>query len=300
MGEAAVTEPTPATTPAVAPEPSASPAPSGGAGEGSSAQPTEGAKPPDQLAAPAEPALHVPYARFREVQTAHTRMRREYDTAREQWQRDLAEAKAEVAAKARFEKDYAALEGALRAHPDIAEMLRERLGSAPARPATGVQPPQAPIVDPKLQAEVGELAGYVRQLRAQQAQQQEQQANHQLRQELHTSLKKELAGKGYNEKFLPQAEAYILQRVSSPEMADATVDDVPYLFAEWYKLMEGAFQERLSSLVNGKREDARTIPATPGGQVPILPAVKPGGLDADASKALEEALAQRGWNNTGA
>src|SRR5262249_47348816 len=137
-------------------------------------------------------------------------------------------------------KDYDTLEAVLQRHPDLADEIERRLRGEPSTPRAA----QAVATLPKeflqewkqTREQLGQLTNAWAQqenLRKQAFQQQEmEKTGMELRQRLGGLLKEH----NYSDKLYPQAEAYILQRVR--ELGGADMDDLPYIFNEWYKAME--------------------------------------------------------------
>ncbi len=299
MGAAAVEPQTPETLPVETPAAeSASPPPAESGGEGK--PPAEGEKPPGVEGAQAESTPHVPWARFRQVQTEFTRARRGWADEQQKLTAQIEQSRKELEGIRRVEREYRAIEAALRAHPDLAEALAERLGSG--RP--GTQSPTAAL-PPEAAADLKAMRSHANEWRAdREAQRSEReralaaQEEQQVRAELDTNLRKILTERNYGEALLPAARAYILHRIREEKMEDADFEDVPYLLADFFKAIEGVHQGRMQSYRNGKEQD-RALPASPGVSPPVSAKPAYGAMDGDTAKILEEELAKRGWNNAG-
>lgn len=269
--------------------------------EGGSSAQAEPGKPGEAQATtrPELPEPNVPWGRFREVQTSYTRLKREHEAAVRdattkvtQFERDLTEAR-------QVKSDYEALSEALRAHPDIAEALHDRLGrgrlggGAPA--GTVALPPEVSKRLEKLDT-LDKIMERIQKAEQTQQQAEIQAADRQVEQQLDQHLTKLLTDRGYEPEWLGDAKEHVFGRIRTmgPD-ADVTMDDVTYLFAEWYRKMEKFASARTGTTVAGAR-DAQRLPPVPGGSPPITPApTAAGALDGNTARALEEQLRQRGW-----
>jgi len=300
--------------------PAAQPAPEGGGGaapagqpgaEGGSTQPAGQAPEGGETGrAPGEdPGAHVPWPKWRQLNREYTTARREWDGQRQRYEQQVAEARQQAEARARFERDYKTLEAALRAHPDLAQALAERLGEpGTARPGQAPMAALPPEVLQRLQKldKLDELTARFEQADKLRHEAQERAADEQLSNDLNGTIGKLLQarkdGQGhplYGEEFTPMVRAYVLQRVNSPEMEGATLEDVPYLVAEWFKHFEGAIQKRINGLRAGVQGDQK-LPPAPGSTVPVSQKTPVGALDEQTAQVLERELAQRlGWHNNG-
>ena len=291
----------------------ASGAPEGApSGEGT---PTPAAQPPGEAsadgtgapegtttaAAEKVPDPHVPWSKFREVQTGYSRLRREYDAATKKATEQIATFEKDLAEHRQYKDDYTALADALRAHPDIADALQERLRGASGRPVpSGGAAASVAALPPELLKrleKVDELHASVQEARKAQVQAEQRMADQKVDTELQGTLKSCLAERKYSEKLLPQARRYVLSRIHEmgDDADDLTMEDVKYIFAEWFKEMETFHQERVGATVNGLREDAK-LPAVPGATPPVSGKPDMGALDGRTARTLEQMLKERGWD----
>lgn len=281
------------TTPEQAPAPSQTPAEVSAGDElgGDKASPQSGA-PTSPQAQPAQDPT-VPWAKFREVQTGHTQLRREYEAAKRQYQGELSKLQQQIQDSSRFKDDYTALEELLNKHPDIAEMLYDRVGKV-----GGAAKPPAMALSPEFQTmskDVQEVKALLAQQRQQQAQAEQTASDTRIHEQLGKQTREFLIAKNYNpETFGDDALAYIHQRLN--KMADPQWEDVPFILQEWWKREEQKKQHWVNGLRDGKITDQR-LPSTPG---PTPGAVAPK-AESDAfgdrtQAALAEALRSRlGW-----
>jgi len=233
------------------------------------------------------------------VQTAHTRLRREYDAATRKSQEQISAFERDLTDAKKYQDDYTALVDALKAHPDIAEMLAERLGKpGGARPPTAVTATVPPELQKRLEKldKLDQLWDVVSQAQKKQQEAELRLQDQQVGQQLDGALKGLLTERQYDQKWLPKAKAYVLSRIRDmgPD-ADVQMEDIPYLFAEWFKDMEEFVQARTGQVVNGKREDQR-LPPAPGPGAPVSGKPEVGALDGTTARALEAALRQSGWS----
>lgn len=298
-------EPTTGAPPATTPEtPSAAPAGDAGGqppAEGASGQPAEGDAAAARSGAPPD---HVPYGRFRQVQTEYTRDRRQWQQEQARLQRQIDETARAQEAHSRDLADYNALKKFLQANPDLGEAFMERMNGRGGAAGTTGQAPVATL-PPKLAADLEKTRTFMEQMASERAADRQAQAQaaraaeeKQLEQELDVTVRKELTTRGYGDAILPIAKAYVLRRVLDDKMDDAGFEDVQYLLADFWKALDGEHQRRMTTYRNGKTED-RSIPATPGSSPPISASPEKGALDHVTSKRLEDALTQLGWNNDG-
>lgn len=269
--------------------------------EGQGAPPAEGssAAPPAPEPAQTPPArddLHVPYPKFREVQTAYTRERREWTAAQQKYDRQIASMEQELGENKKLARDYRLLEDALAAHPDLLDALQQRMqGKAPGQTST-----PAPAALPKEVADrlgkIDAIADEFTRMRTVRAQQEQLHEDRQAFGQLDGGLKKMLTEKGYGEDLLPAARAYVLRRSLDPDMEGAALEDVPYLFNEWYRAQENWFQGRLTALRNGSTAAQRAVPANPGStNAPVSGKPDSGALDDKTSALMERLLTERAW-----
>jgi len=304
MGEVATTETAPVQQPATDTTPQApvqgTQEPAQGAAAGGSTQggtPTpEGAQTAPQTPA-IEPEPHVPWGRFREVQTEHTKLKRqlaEFETkaqAQERaWQEQLQAAK-------QFETNYTALERALKANPDLAQALYERLGPGngqPQQPPVAQLPPdivkRLSILD-KIEQRFSQQEQYL-------AQQAEKQETQRIETEFTSKLTDLLKAKGYDpEAELPYARDHILRRAVA---LDAELEELPQLFAEWHRAETIRRAKWTTGYVAQKTNDAK-LPQSPGQTPPVRVAPKMGANDHSTSETLLRELTGRlGWGENGA
>lgn len=292
---AAVVETPPAPAPASAPVSGAPP--SVGTSESAPAPAPEGGGSDGAADGPAiDP--HVPWAKFRSVQTTNTQLRRQMQEAESRYQAELDKIRQDMAGVSRYREDYQALEEILRAHPDLAEQLYERVqGKTTAVPKpTMALPPEITSALEK----VGRLEErFLQQERHHQVLSQDA-ADRALSEQLNQQLSGLMKTRGYPETLLPDARSYVLSRVN--DMPDLTLDDVPYLFGEWFKMMEQARQTWTGGMVQGKRADLAASPPMPGGSpgAPITERTEPGRNDGRTKERLEQMLRERlGWGDGG-
>jgi len=198
-------------------------------------------------------------------------------------------------------KDFDALATVLQRNPALADEIERAIHGEPttARGAAAVAqlPPEFLKQWNEMRQQLGVVTkGWQEQetLRRQAFEQQEMQKTGM---ELKTRLTGLLKEHNYAESLYPQVEAYLLQRVR--ELGGADLEDVPYLFNEWYKAQEDAFNARLDAFRKGATTSA-AAPASPGGggQLPITAKPDFGALDRKTNEAAEKALRERlGWGN---
>ena len=309
-GAVAVTDPG-VQAPEQAPAPEAQGAPSTPAEGVSERGGAEGAAPGQQpgQAAPSMPTEErnpeVPWGRFREVQTAHTRLKHEYGQAREQWtqreQQLLEQAETQQREYGQIRQDYELISDLLRRNPDLAEQLYSRIGQGGGTPpipaGPGGQPQQQPYtrLDPKQEQLLRQATDLL-----QQQSQATQQAQHRAEmeradQDLSKQVSSLLAQRGYSDAWLSSAKAHILNRAR--QMGDAQMEDIPYLFQEWFRDTHRLVQAEVNRIVSGKVQDT-TLPATPPAgtaTAPVRPTPSVGANGDDTAKALATALRGIGW-----
>jgi|SRR5262245_13457981 len=300
---------TPTGLPAGAPPPSSAPAaPSGpsGAREGASPQsapekpaapagtPGEGGSQqgatPDGVPPIQDP--HVPWRKFREVQTELTNTRRAHAGEIEKIGGQIEALRRENQELGGIRDDFRVLEQLIEENPDLAEQLFQRAGSVREGAKEAAK---QPATDPALMNEVRQLRSMIEGDRQRTTKAQEQQQLQTTDTELGGVLTKLLADNRLDEGWLPHARAYVLdvaRRIPTLEM-----NEVPYVFAEWAKPLQGLLVKQLNSWRNGKAEDARVLPPTPGGS-PGITAANPHGANDNATKRLlEERLRSLGWRD---
>jgi hypothetical protein len=275
---------------APAPAPAPTPAPDGG---GAAPAPAPGVSPEGGSAQPAPAEPNVPWGRFREVQTEYTRYRRDQAAAQQRYEQQIQTAQRDLEAHRKVKDDFTVLEQLLNNNPDIANQLYERATRGGAQPAGGQPLPQEVQV---LLRDMAEVKSILTTARHEQTRQQQAHEDQMTRQQLDNSLKKLLTERKLHEGFLDQARSYVLARVA--QMPDLTLEEVPYVFSEWFKPIHQALNSQVETMRNGKRAD-QVLPASPGAAPPMTGTPKSGALDDTTAKALEELLQQRGWNNSG-
>lgn len=134
---------------------------------------------------------------------------------------------------------------------------------------------------------------------AQKADLQRQQAQQDARdnERLDTTIKKYLAERELDDEMLPIARAFVLQKVREG-MHDLSFEEVPFVLNDLYKPMHKVMQAQMERIRNGK-VNGQGSPPIPGASPPVVQIPKPGATDMDTARALEEALTQRGWTNSG-
>ena len=296
-------EPAPAPTPAPAPSstPEAAPAPGQEPGAGS----------PPEAAAPLPPLTPepVPYAKFREAQTAATRYRRQMQAAEQRWQEQIQEREREwIAERERLNaqaENFAAMQSVLEQHPDLADQLYERLGTGgQARPQQ--QPPVAQLPPELVErlSKIDDVTGYIERAERRERQAAFEAGLRETQSELNTSVKKILTDRRYQnvDKLTPLASNYVLWRVRNmgPD-AEVGMDVVPALLAEFLMPLEEEYSARLDGYRQGKVADRATNPAVPGGAAPGTLATRPtaGANDSTTARRLEERLRAMGWSDGG-
>ena len=256
-------------------------------------------EPPRAAPATAEGPAGVPWGRFREVQTAHTRLKGEYGNATQEWQAREQELNGQLTQERQKSQDYELLRSLLHQHPDLADQLYERVGGQPGRGAAprpgaslaAAQPGVAKLA-PEHEKLLKETATFLQQQGAEQREARRREELTRTDAELSTRVTDMLRERNYNEKWLGPAKAYILSRAA--QMGDAQMDDVPYLFAEWFKDVHSLVQGQIDGIVKGKVQD-QSIPGTPVGGAPVRAAVKGNPNDGNTAGQFEEALRRMGW-----
>jgi len=302
---------TPSGPPAGAPPPSGPPpaAPSAPAGgrEGSSSQATP-AKPPagtpgaaegtsEQAAATPEGVKpidepHVPWRKFREVQTDATRARAAHQQEMGRITGQIEDLRRENQQLSGVRDDFRVLEQLIEENPDLAEQLFQRAGSVREGSKTAAA---KPAVDPAILNEVRQLRSMIEGDRQRQTHAQEQQQLHATDTELSGVLGKLLAENRLDDGWLPHARAYVLdaaRRIPTLEM-----HEVPYIFAEWAKPLQGLLVRQLNAWRNGKAEDARVLPPVPSTGGHVSGTVQHGANDNQTKRLLEERLRALGWKD---
>lgn len=264
------------------------------------AAPTPGAQPD----APARDERDVPWATFRQLRREYTDFKRTTESARTQHAQEMARLNQQMQEAAQERNDYRSLRAALNAHPDLAQALYERLSGgrgapAGAAPAAAVGAPQPSKELANLERQVSAIAGDWAQIKQERAQAAQRAADMELSRQLDTEVKKFLTGKDYPEEYVELARSYVLHRVRAPDMDDATIDDVPYLLNDWFKIMEGGHQRRINRLRDGTRATGAAVPpVTPASpSAPIQQTAPSGALDGTTAALLEAELRKRGWND---
>lgn len=284
-------------TPDQAPEPTPAPAeqtpaPAPSATPESTPSPTPTEQPP---AAAKEPDPHVPWAKFREVQTQFTQTRRQAAAEAQRYQQQLQELQKQYDDHKRFKDDFSVLERLLNDNPDLADQLYQRATKGGGA-ATHNAPAQAPHEVQALLRDMQEVKAILADARQQQVQQRTAHEDELTKQQLDGVLIKCLKDRNMNEAFLDQARSYVLARVAK-EMPDLSLEEVPYVFSDWYKPLHQALNQQVESMRSGKQADQR-LPVSPGAAPPVSQRTSPGALDATTAQTLEEMLSQRlGWKN---
>jgi len=308
-----VAAPTPSSTPSA-------PAPTGGSSQSSGPGPSPGTGGSTQSGAPpsgesdagkvageaasasgdaGDGRPPVPYSTFKRERSNFRRQIRDLEsrvTAASEWEAKYGKlADDHRVLNERF-GDYNALAAVIRANPELADQISEAIRqSGGAAPSADGKPTYATLPPDVMQAikGMGTLVQQVEQGRRQQAQAEEQRQLAETRKDVQGRIGKLLKAKGFDESFLPGAEAYVLRRVN--ELGDdAEMDDIPYLFAEWAGPLLDWHNQKLQALSAGKKTDA-ALPAVPGSSPPVGAAASKHGLDGEASRRAVEYLQQRGW-----
>lgn len=302
MADTAVVEAPPAAPAApAAPAGASSTSPPGeGAGAkapgegGTSAQPAGDGGGDKPAGAPSLPEGHVPWGKFREVQTQATRQRREWGQAEQRYQQQIREMQEQSGQLAKYRDDYKEMEQLLQANPDLAEALVARArGGAQKRPAAGAAelPPDVRKSLESITRLEQRMSELDRQREVNVRQQEDRQLSDALDQRIST-LSKE---RNVSDEFAPFIRAYVMDKARQYD--DLTLDDVPFIYGEFHRALEGEIQRRLRGSVDARRADlAGTPPA--GGMTPGAPVVG-GKPEGSAAKVLEQMLQERGWNNSG-
>lgn len=295
---------TPTATPTPAPE--TAPAAPPPAPESPPAAP-EGA-PPAAASPEDDGPAHVPYAKFREVQTGYTRAQREWAARERQLQQQYERAVQEAEPLRRFQRDYQVLEELIQANPDLAEQLAERArgGGAP-----GMQRPQGPIraeLPPELVEKLkslDDIAGFVKQSREQQTRAAQAAEEREAMGQLDGMLKQKIIARGFSEKLLPHARQHVLARIreASAQGSELDFEDVPYLVNEFLRDLDAEVNARQQALVAGKRQDLAAVPPAPGAGAAPPPAAAArapfGANDQQTREFLVQKLQEMGWSNNG-
>lgn len=312
----AAAESTPSEAPAGAPSaPAPAGAPSGGGG-GTSAQPTTPSAPPGTASPPAGPPgtggsaqgaegqppgkspeePHVPWRKFREVQTEATRFRQAHQQEMGKATQQITALQRQVEESRQAREDYNTLEQLLEDNPDLAEQLFKRAGGGQG------QPPARSAADPEVMNEVRQLRSMYEQDKKQQAEAQaaytEKQENERTDTALGDTLKRLLVEHDLDEGWLPHARAYVLE--TARRIPNLEMDEVPYVFAEWARPMHGLLVKQLDKWRTGKFADQRTMPPSPNGNGAVMAAGRDAGgaNDRTTARFLEEQLKARlGWRN---
>ena len=246
--------------------------------------------------APEEP--HVPWRRFREVQTEFTRTKAQHQTEVQRLNQQMAAMQREHEDLSRVKDDFSTLEQLLEDNPDLAEQLFQRAGRGGGQAA----PARSSDVSPEVVNEVRQLrALFENQQKAHQQAQStadEQQEMAQTDQQLTAAIGKLLTDHELDEGWLPHARAYILD--TARRIPNLEMEEVPYVFAEWARPMHGLLVKQLDKWRTGKYADARTMPPAPNGNGGVMAAHREaaGANDRKTAQFLEEQLKNRlGWRN---
>lgn len=292
---------------------SAQPAGAAGGEEGSSQQPTTSAAPaetkpetPGSETLPDEPEPNVPWRKFREVQRDYTRLKRQHEGEYSKLQQQLQSVEQEKRQLQEVKGTYDVLEQLLEANPDIADMLYERAGKGTAAtPRTGLPPSGTPSAPPAgtlppefqtLQKQMQEVLGFINGSRQSQEQLQQQEELRRTSEELNRQLTGMLTERRLDaEGWLPHVRAFVLDYVR--EHPETSLDEVKYLFTEWYRPMRGLMQKQFEAWRTGKQED-RGLPPAVAGSPTVQPRPDVGANDNKTASALTELLKQRmGWGD---
>lgn len=299
---AAAPAPAPAQTPSSTPSPSgpsAAPtpiqtptAPAGGAPSQPGTQPGASSQAPETRLPPTD----VPYAKFREVQTEHTRLRQQMaQMEREHGERQRAWEQRQAAIREQ-EENYQAIAALLNENPDIAEQLYQRVGKG----SGATRQPAGPVVDPEITKKLSTIEQWVQSEREQRQRDMQRQADEQAQRQVDGKLQSLLEQTGYSvDAFLPDVRFYVYNRLRT--MPDARLEDIPHLFGEWYRRFEDLYNKRVEGLRGAKADAATASPPTPGPTPAAIAQQGPkGAMDNVTSTKLEELLKQRlGWNDAG-
>jgi hypothetical protein len=270
---------------------SGAPSSSGGDGDGANVTQPEAGATPDQRPP-------VPYSTFKRERANFNKRIRDLEARYQEaaaWEKKYGTLADEHRQLTERFGDYNALAAVIRANPELAEQISEAIRQSGGAAPTDGKPSYAQLPPDVMQAikGMGQLVQQVEQGRALQAKQEEQRQLEATRKDVQARISKLLKAKQLDEKFLPQAEAYVLRRVN--EMGEeAEMDDIPYLFAEWAGPLFDWHNQKLSALTAGKKSDSG-MPVPPGSSPPVAAAAAKHGLDGEATKRGVEFLTSRGW-----
>lgn len=298
--------------------------PSGG-GEPTPAvgEPTPAAEPSGQVPIPgatpaAEPGTvgqpsplpepHVPWGKFREIQTFNTQLKGQLQSMQDDWgdkeaefNSQVQELNQKVQALSQVQEDYQAISQILQQNQDLAQQLWERAQQAgPTMPMRGAptQPAQ-PVhaqLEPEQSKQLSEALNLIQQERQQRADEAKQAEMDNVSRQLDDKLTTLLTENNYDKVFLPDARNYIL---SEARKMSLDLEHVPYVFSNWLKGTEAKIQTRVDAIVRGKQVDAG-LPAAPGGTpTPITAAPEVGANDEKTNALMLEMLKQRGFSDAG-
>jgi len=244
---------------------------------------------------------HVPWRKFREVQTDLTNTRRAHAGELERVNGQIAQLTQQNQELLQTKNDYDVLEQLIDENPDLAEQLFERAGNMRARAAAAGRAgrngqPQAAPADTGLAQEVRQLRSMYESDRAART---EAETNARLSNtdvQLVEQLKGLLAEHELDHSWLPSAREYVLAVARKYPTLD--MSEVPYVFAEWAGPLQERLNQQLNTWRNGKLADAKSLPPMPGGSPVVAAAGVKGALDRSTKSILEERLkSQLGWKN---
>jgi len=226
------------------------------------------------------------------VQTDATRARSAHQQEMGRVNTQIEELRRENQQLTSVRDDFRVLEQLIEENPDLAEQLFQRAGSVREGSKQAAAQPHA---DPAILNEVRQLRSMIEGDRQRVSQAQEQQQLHATDTELSGVLGRLLADNRLDDGWLPHARAYVLdaaRRIPTLEM-----HEVPYIFAEWAKPLQGLLVRQLNSWRNGKAEDARVLPPVPSTGGHVSGTVPHGANDMTTKRLLEERLRALGWKD---
>jgi hypothetical protein len=260
------------------------------AGSPSDAPGADGGEIPGKLADP-----HVPWRKFREVQTELTNTRRQHQSEVEKIHGQIQALTQQNQELAQIKSDYDILEQLIDENPDLADQLFERAGQL--KPRAGASPAAAASeANPEVLKEVRQLRGMIDAERAARAEAVENQRLDQTDRSLQEQLRGLLGQAELDESWLPSVREYVLS--VARRIPTLSEEEVPYVFAEWAKPLQERLHKQLSTWRNGKLTDQRMLPPSPNGGHTVSASGARGALDRNTKSILEERLKNAlGWRN---
>jgi hypothetical protein len=226
-------------------------------------------------------------------------MRRDYDAYKAEQTTAHSKLQQQIQDSERIKGDYEALQALLDENPEIVAQLEEQLrrGTGTGRARGPAQPAQMAI-PAELKSTMGEMQKFLRQQTTDRANAERRAEDQRTAQELNGEIAKFLTAKNYDQKYLPSARQFVIDRIREmvARQEDPNIEDVPVLLAQWYRDMEGFYNDRVARMRDGRQADT-ALPASPGptpGQV-VPRENDPGANDEKTSALLLAALKERGW-----